>query len=237
MATSLRGRDLDLVRIVEKLPEVFTEREFPVLPPGLIARAMEEPEYVVAVPDPKVFVDHSRLVLEEDILVSAEQADSEIDELREFVFCQGLRVRHSRSKDPGDLLIPANDGSHLSECGSSQVIGLRVRGLRAFLDLNRYVNGRECDEDRGKDPCDCGYGIPVHFDLLQGPALGLRLPAPRSFCRTAVSFSLWPGVYNISFPYEQPTLVVSGTTHKVFWVPDPVAHKPARAHRLGQGIE
>ena len=81
------------VRSMEGLaPFIGDESQvFSVLPPDLHARAMEEPEKVVAVPDPKVFVDHSRLVLEEDILVSAEQADSKIDKLREIVFWQGFR--------------------------------------------------------------------------------------------------------------------------------------------------
>ena len=83
---------------------------------------MEEPENIVAVPDPKIFVDHSRLVLEEDILESAEQADSKIAKLREIIFRQGFRVNHSDSKDPGEVFILANDGSHLCERGSSEVI-------------------------------------------------------------------------------------------------------------------
>ncbi|HEX9772440.1 MAG TPA: hypothetical protein VGA44_03160 [Steroidobacteraceae bacterium] len=123
-ATSLRGRNLASCGVVEKLPKAFAEPEFAVLPPDLHARTAEEPENVVTVPNPEVFVDHARLVLEEDILKSTEQADSDVAKLAEFVLGQCIRIDYSNPKYPGTLLIATNDSGQLRERGSGEVIGL-----------------------------------------------------------------------------------------------------------------
>lgn len=141
-ATTLRRCNLACGGVVQKLAKTHAEGVLPILPPDLHTRTVEKPEYVVAVPDPEVVVDHARLVLKEYIFKTTEQADSQVAKLRELIFSQVIRIYHSDPKDSGKLFVAANDSRHFCERRSRQMISLRVRRLHASLDLHRQVNNR-----------------------------------------------------------------------------------------------
>ena len=142
-STTLWRCDVVWCRSVQKFAEPPAESKLSILPPDLHARSVKEPQDVVSVSHPEVIINHARLILEENILETSKQTDSEVTKLNELILLQLVRLHHPCTEDPGEFLVAPNYPGHFREGRSRQMVSLGMRGVRVLPNLNREVyNGK-----------------------------------------------------------------------------------------------
>jgi hypothetical protein len=149
-------------RTIQELLKTDAEGVLSILPHALHAGAPKGPQQVLAVANPEVVIDQTRLPLKVDVLVTPKKAQHHVAVLRELVFGQVVGGIPPDSNDPGQLGIGPDQCGHFGQCRRGQVVGLRACRLGSRLDLQREIHHAQRDEDRSEYAGNRRDSTPVH---------------------------------------------------------------------------